>query len=200
MDDREPNEAERLNRLWDATLGFDEPQQPDGLADYAEAILALHSADDAPEPEAAFVARLRQNVLTARDPAPIRVGTGTRSIGIVWPAPALLPRRPVIRLAVAAIAAILLIAALSGGGHWLSGTGPAPLEASAMASTQPAGATATATPTDIAMSQNELVESTRVSQSRTRLVGATKVASATAGTGGLSPSVLSIGRGLHVDR
>jgi hypothetical protein len=103
-------------------------------------------------------------------------------------------------LAVAAIAATLLIAALSGGGHWLSGTGPAPLEASAMASTEPAGATATATPTELAMRQDELVESTGIGQSRSGLAGATKVAGATSSTGGLAPSALSIGRGFLIDR
>jgi hypothetical protein len=197
MDDQERNEAERLNRLWDAALGLDPPVPADGLADLSEAISALHAADDAPEPETAFVARLRREVLAGGEPTPIRTRASAQSLGLVWPAPAVLPRRSVVRLAVAAIAATLLVAALSGGGRWLSGTGPAPLVASAMASTEPAGATATATATGLAIRQDLLLESPRIGQSG---AGATEVALVTKRSNRPSPRVLAVGRVVIVGR
>ncbi len=197
MDDQERNEAERLNRLWDAVLSRDQPVSADGLADLSEAISALHAADDAPEPEAAFVARLRREVLASGDPVPVRASA--QSLGLVLPAPAFLPRRSVVRLAVAAIAATLLIAALSGGGRWLSGTGPAPLAASAMASTEPAGATATATATSLAFSQNVRPESRHAGQSDSRPARATQVAVASGAGDVFAPRLLAIRRVLLVD-
>ena len=179
MDDQERNSAERLNRLWDASLGLDQPVPLDGFADPADAISALQAMDDAPEPEAAFVARLRQDVLSAGNPVSGRTRASVQSLSLVWPAPVMLPRGAVIRLAVAAIAATLLVAALSGGGHWLSGSGPAPLVASAMASTEPAGATATATATGIALSQDGRFEVPRIGQINSSGLAATEVAAVT---------------------
>ncbi|HKG27361.1 MAG TPA: hypothetical protein VKB09_17045 [Thermomicrobiales bacterium] len=142
MSDREQDEVEHLNRLWDASVGSGGPLRPDGFTDLAEAIAALHAADDAPEPDLDFVVRLRREVLAVDEPAPRLVPAGARSLGLVWPAPSAIPRRSVVRLAVAAIAAAILVAALSGGGRWLSGTGPAPMVASAMASPVPVHPTA----------------------------------------------------------
>jgi hypothetical protein len=141
MDERERNDVERLNRLWDAALDRG-PAEPD--CDLAEAVSSLHAIDDAPEPDPVFLARLRNELLVVREPASVRAPTGAQPLGLVWPAPVTLPR-PIARLAIAAIAAALLVAALSGGGRWLSGSGPAPMVASAMASTFPNRPTAVST-------------------------------------------------------
>ncbi|HEY7035344.1 MAG TPA: hypothetical protein VH482_28655, partial [Thermomicrobiales bacterium] len=122
MDDRERYDAEHLNRLWDATLDS-EPVRPDG--ELGEAITALHAADDAPDPDPLFLARLRHELLAGREPAAARRPRGAQPIGLISPSPAILPRPMVLRIAIAAIAAALLIAALSGGSRWLAGSGPA---------------------------------------------------------------------------
>jgi hypothetical protein len=129
MDERDWTDAEHLNRLWDSLV--DVPNERDG--EWAEAIAALLALDDAPEPDPVFLARLRGGLVDDREPA-VRAPKSERSLGLVAPAPTVLPPRALIRLAVAAIAAALLVAALSGGGRWLSGSGPAPMIASAMAS------------------------------------------------------------------
>lgn len=175
MDDRERNEAERLNRLWDASLGFDEPIPADGLAGYTGAISALHALDDTPEPDPAFLGRLRSDVLANATPTPIRTPSSVRTVGLVWPAPIALPRRSAIRLAIAAIAAALLVAALSGGGRWLSGTGPAPMVASAMASTETATPTVAPTSTGTALRIESLSVSTGSGRAISRVTDATVI-------------------------
>src|SRR5262249_15008064 len=87
-------------------------------------------------------ARLRTELVATREPATARTPRGAQPIGLVRPAPAILPPRSYARLAIAAIAAALLIAALSGGGRWLAGSGPAPMIAPAMASSVPERPTA----------------------------------------------------------
>jgi hypothetical protein len=134
MDEQGRNDVERLNWLWDAALN-PAPVGRDG--ELAEAIAALHAVDDAPEPDPLFLARLRSELLVEPEPATARMPRGAQPIGLVWPAPAILPPRSFARLAIAAIAAALLIAALSGGGRWLAGSDPAPMTASAMASNVP---------------------------------------------------------------
>jgi hypothetical protein len=142
MTDLERSEFERLNVFWDAFLSPDHPLPADGLTELAAALATLHQTDDVPDPDPAFLCRLRRDVLATGEPAAGRVPTSARSLGLVCPAPIVLPRRTVVRLAIAAIAATLLVAALSGGGRWLSGSGPAPMVASAMASTTPERPTA----------------------------------------------------------
>lgn len=150
MDDRERNDVERLNRLWDAALSRG-PIEPDG--DLVQTIAWLHARDDAPEPDPVFLARLRDELLCAGAPETARTPRDAQPLGLVWSPPAARLPRPLRRLAIAAIAAALLVAALSGGGRWLSGAGPAPLVASAMASSVPDRATAVSTSTRIPVVQ-----------------------------------------------
>jgi hypothetical protein len=124
---------ERLNDAWDALLGRAAPAE--SVAEpQASAIRALHALDDAPDPDPVFVARLRTRLLTDGEVGVTPSRRSIQSTGLVQAMPIVLPRRTIVKLAVAAIAAALLIAALSGGGRWLSGNGHAPAVASALAS------------------------------------------------------------------
>jgi hypothetical protein len=80
----------------------------------------------------------------------------------------------VIRLAIAAIAAIVLLAALSGGGRWLAGSSRAPVVASALASSVPPRVTFTATTIGAPRGEGDLLEGTHIERSL-RLLAATVV-------------------------
>jgi hypothetical protein len=149
MPDDTRAETERLHRLWDAALGHAPAEQFADDSGLSGLIAAVHAADDAPQPDPRFLARLRDDMIAARPPTSTRKTVRTNSLGLVAPAPAVLAGRPILRAALMAIAAALLIAALSGGGRWLSGSAPAPLVASAMASSVPLVATAIPTPTSL---------------------------------------------------
>jgi hypothetical protein len=134
MNKRDESAAiERLNDAWDAFLGHATPAESGAEAE-APAIRALHTMDDAPDPDPVFVARLRTRLITDGEAGLTPSRRSIQATGLVQVMPLTLPRRTIVRLAVAAIAATLLIAALSGGGRWLSGNGHAPAVASALAS------------------------------------------------------------------
>jgi hypothetical protein len=165
MNEQGPSAAEELNRLWDATLNQDLAAVAHGDAELAGAISALQAADDAPDPDHAFLARLRSDLLNVGEPALRHAPAHGQPLGLVWAAPAILRSRSFVRLAIAAIAAVLIIAALSGGGRWLSGSGPAPMVASAMASSVPIYPTAVPTSSKPALEGNGPLTSLRTNSS-----------------------------------
>jgi hypothetical protein len=125
---------EELNLAWDSWNARSTPRESNG-EDLSDLFAKLNAVDDAPAPDAAFLAALRANLLK---PMPILSTTPIHksSLGLValptMPAP--FPWLTPIRLAYAGIAAALLIVALVGGDRWLPGSGSAVMVASAMAS------------------------------------------------------------------
>jgi hypothetical protein len=125
---------DELNRAWDAWNDKASNQGSLG-GDLQQLFADLESADDAPEPDPRFLASLRADLVTPV-PIPSVVPIRRTSLGIVArpslvaPFPCVTP----IRIALAAVAAVLLVAALVGGNRWLPGSGSAVMVASAMAS------------------------------------------------------------------
>ena len=124
---------EELNRAWDLW----NQQTADLLRrdDLTDLLAELQSIDDSPAPDPAFLATLRADLVTPVL-APSSLSMRRTSLGLVampsmrQPFPQITP----IRIALAALAALLLVAALFGGNRWLPGSGSAVMVASAMAS------------------------------------------------------------------
>jgi hypothetical protein len=140
------DDAEQLNRLWDQFLeGSEERADEAGWLASFEAISAAATRPEA-DPNAAFVAALRQRLLATARSRNERQPSRMRSpLGVVHPA--LLPSAPLFgRLAIAAVLALILAGAIAVG-HWLPPSDNAPIVASALASSIPGTAAPAATPT-----------------------------------------------------
>lgn len=150
MDDRDHREADLLNRLWDARFDGGDPVATPESDHFHPAIDRLYALDNVPDPDSAFLSGLRSRLMEAPSTRRTPVTAKSAALGLVAPMPWPVSHRPLLRLAIAAIAAALLIAALAGGDRWLSGGDHAPMVASAMASSVPV--TPTLTPTSVTLS------------------------------------------------
>lgn len=124
-----------LNRAWDAWVTH---SQTDALqSDEPNRSFAMMARfDNAPPPDSEFLASLRRQLLSFHEASTVR-RKSRGSVGIVaYPPRSVHPQAlgTVWRLAFTALVASILLAALLGGGQWLSGSNSPSFVDSAMAS------------------------------------------------------------------